>query len=277
MDKWLLQPIVQKQGGNYGRDVSGGTLADLIDDANALADSGCNLIVAGGLVAVIAAYEVSRTPAIGLIGRKPQNSSEPGWAATQRNSVIKAIVNLDTASHNAERRDRLRQAPFNVSANGIALMVNMNSAMGDNELEDWLSGGGTAFKFPDLANKMNNDASHFVQFFKKIPAQISGIIVSSDPFFFRDRSRLISGADAARAGGSNPQFKLCFPFSEWQYKDSGTQLSAWDPQRHIGFCGTGMDLMPAYKQLGVAAEAVLSNLYPAPVFYTASQSRWVKS
>lgn len=185
--------LSKNKEGNYGRDVSGGTLADLINDANALADSGCNLIVAGGLVAVIAAYEVSRTPAIGLIGRKPQNSSEPGWAATQRNSVIKAIVNLDTASHNAERRDRLRQAPFNVSANGIALMVNMNSAMGDNELEDWLSGGGTAFKFPDLANKMNNDASHFVQFFKKIPAQISGIIVSSDPFFFRDRSRLISG------------------------------------------------------------------------------------
>lgn len=271
----ILSP--KNEEGNYGHDVSGQTLTNLVNDANTLADSGCNLIVAGGLIAVIAAYNVNRTPTVGLIGRMPQNSSEPGWQATQPGTNVKAIVNLDSASHNGERATRLTQAPFNVPANGIALMVNTNSAMGADEYGQWVLHG-TGLLYPDLAGKKNNDAAHFPQFFKNVPDQISGIIVSSDPFLFRDRTRLITSADAARpAGGPKTQFKFCFPFAEWQFKDSGAPLRSWDPQRHIGFCGTGMDLLPAYHQLGVAADSVLRTLYPAPLLYTASDSRWKKS
>lgn len=264
--------------GSYGHDPSGNNILDLENAAKALADDGCDLIVAAGLVALIAADNVNRTPTIGLIGRMPQNDTEPGWHATHQSSVVKAIINLDTPSHNGERGVRLNQAPFNVPQGGIALMVNTNSAMGELEYDQWVDGGGTGLKFPDLAGKKNNDALHFLQFFKNVPNPISGIIVSSDPFFFRFRTRLIIGADAARpAGGAQTQFKFCFPFAEWHFKDSGVPLSVWDPNRHIGYCGTGMDLLPAYKQLGVAADEVLSTLYPPPTVYTASRSQWVKS
>ena len=272
----ILPP--KNEEGNYGHGSSGQTLLDLINAAKAFADSGCSLIVAGGLVALDAADKVNRTPTVGLIGRMPQNNAEPGWHATQPGSVVKAIVNLDTPSHNGERGVRLNQPPFNTPQGGIALMVNTNSAMGELEYDQWVGGGGTGLKFPDLAGKKNNDAVHFVQFFKNVSDPISGIIVSSDPFLFRVRTRLIVSADAARpAAGAKPQFKFCFPFAEWHFKDSGVPLKVWDSNRHIGYCGTGMDLLPAYKQLGVAADGVLSTIYPPPVVYTASKSRWEKS
>jgi hypothetical protein len=268
----------KNEEGNYGRDVGGQPINALYTDAVALANSGCNLIVAGGLVAVDAANKVARTPTIGLIGRTPRNPQDPGYDATHKSAVVKYIVDLDASSHDPERARRLEQPPFNVPANGIALMVNINSEMGENEAEEWEASGGTALRFPDLGGNKNNDAVHFDAFFRSVSNLISGIVVSSDPFFFRVRTRLIKSANAARpAGGANPQFKFCFPFAEWQFKDSGIALADWDPNRHIGYCGTGKDLQPAYKQLGAAADELLSALYSPPIVFTASNSRWQRS
>src|SRR4029078_6154045 len=120
-----------------------------------------------------------RKPAVGMIGRMPKNNTEPGWQATQPGSTVEAIVNLDTSAHNAERATRLTQAPFNVLANEIALMVNTNSAMGQNEDDE---GGGKRLRFPNDAQMHDNDHAHFGQFFRNLPSsganKISGIIVS---------------------------------------------------------------------------------------------------
>jgi hypothetical protein len=267
--------------GKYGKGSNNQTLSNLDDAANRLADS-CDFLVALSLVAVIAVNNVThRKPAVGMIGRMPKNNTEPGWQATQPGSTVEAIVNLDSAAHNAERATRLTQAPFNVPANEIALMVNTNSAMGQNEYDEWILAGGKGIRFPNDAQMHDNNHAHFGQFFRNIPSsganKISGIIVSSDPFFFRFRTRLIKAALAARP--ATTPIKFCFPFAEWQYKDSGPghNVGGWDSNIHIGYCGTGTDLLPAYRQLGVAADGVLSAHFPAPAVFTSSGSKWKRT
>jgi hypothetical protein len=219
--------------------------------AKSYGDRGFDLIAAAGLAAVIAAHKDGRVPTVGLIGRLPKQG-EPGWDAINSSGTnVKCIQNMDTASHNMERRDKLHNQ-FGVANNEIALMVNTNSAMGINEHDEWVAAGGTGLKYPDLASKKDNDHAHFGAFFRNVPAHIKGIIVSSDPFFFRFRSSLIRGADSARPKGS--ELKFCFPFAEWKFQDDGTTvLQPWVDARHIGFCGTGIDLLPSYKKLGICA------------------------
>jgi hypothetical protein len=237
--------------GKYGHDASGNKLSDLDTAAKSYGDRGFDLIAAAGLAAVIAAHKDGRVPTVGLIGRLPKQG-EPGWDAINSSGTnVKCIQNMDTASHNLERRDKLHNQ-FGVANNEIALMVNTNSAMGINEHDEWVAAGGTGLKYPDLGSKKDNDHAHFGAFFRNVPAHIKGIIVSSDPFFFRFRSRFIKGADGARSKAPD-KLKFCFPFAEWKFKDSGVVLPDWDDTRHLTFCGTGIDLLPSYKKLGVCA------------------------
>jgi hypothetical protein len=238
--------------GKYGHDAGGSKLTDLDKAAKDYGDRGFDLIAAAGLAAVIAAHKDGRVNTVGLIGRLPKNG-EPGWDAINGSGTnVKCIQNMDTAAHNMERRDKLAGPPFNVPVSDIALMVNSNSAMGMNEHDEWVAGGGTGLKYPDLAGKKDNDHAHFGAFFRNVPAHIKGIIVSSDPFFFRFRTRFIKGADSARPKAAD--LKFCFPFAEWKFQDDGTTvLQPWDDARHIGFCGTGIDLLPSYRKLGICA------------------------
>lgn len=238
--------------GKYGHDASGNKLTDLDTAAKSYGDRGFDLIAAAGLAAVIAANKDGRVPTVGLIGRLPKQQTEPGWDAINgKGTNVKCIQDMDTASHNMERRDKLAGPPFNVALSDIALMVNTNSAMGINEHDEWVAAGQTALKYPELAGKKDNDHAHFGAFFRNVPAHIKGIIVSSDPFFFRFRTKLIKGADSARSKGNELSF--CFPFAEWKFKDGGADLPDWKDARHIAFCGTGIDLLPSYKKLGICA------------------------
>jgi hypothetical protein len=240
--------------GKYGNDASGNKLTDLDKAAKDYGDRGFQLIVAAGLAAVIAAHKDGRVPTVGLIGRLPKQQTEPGWKAINETGTnVKCISNMDTASHNMERRDKLAGPPFNVPIGDIALMINTNSAMGDNEHDECVGPSKIAIgvKYPDLTGKKDNDHAHFKAFFENVPTQVKAIVVSSDPFFFRFRSRLIRGADAARPSAN---FKFCFPFAEWKFQDDGsTVIKPWNDMRHIGFCGSGIDLLPSYKKLGVCA------------------------
>ncbi|HMA70836.1 MAG TPA: hypothetical protein VKP67_05015 [Xanthobacteraceae bacterium] len=249
--------------GKYGRDADGNNIRDLETSAADFANRGVKLIVAAGLVAVDASFQATDVPTVGLIGRLPRSSSDPGYEAINHNTTnIKRITNMDTASHNDERRDRLL-SDFAVGANEIALMVNGNSKMGDAEADEWVASGAIAVKYPDLAGSTANDHLRFQAFFRAVPAGIKALIVSSDPFFFRFRSRLIAAANAVRPGtAADPKFIFCFPFAEWQFTDNGDPLPEWDPGCYRAFAGTGLDLLPAYRQLGICALDTLALLFP---------------
>jgi hypothetical protein len=253
--------------GGYGHDPDGHTLKRLEKAVQDYATQRVQLIVAGGLAAVKAAYDVLKVvgapqiPVIGLIGRVPK-AGETGSDAIGDQTIVRCIVNLNTASHNVERQDKLHDT-FNVAKNKVALMVNTNSAMGVDEFDDWVGAGQIGLKYPDLAGKPDNDHAHFGAFFKAARLQTNpeAIIVSSDPFFFRFRTRLIQAAAA-----QCPNVKFCFPFDEYKFKDDGTTvLPDWDDTKHLAFAGTGTNLSAAYRQLGICALEALASLFPPRV------------
>jgi hypothetical protein len=77
--------IVSKdEEGSYGRASDGSALPDLEKAAQYFVDHDFNLIVAAGLAAINAVYTVlnqpgaPNIPAIGMLGRLPQTSADPG-------------------------------------------------------------------------------------------------------------------------------------------------------------------------------------------------------
>jgi hypothetical protein len=161
---------------------------------------------------------------------------------------------------------------FGVANDAVAIMVNDNSTMGMKEYDDWVSSGQPGLLFPDLAGKNENSYGHFVPFFQAVAAlttPVLAIVVSADPFFFRFRSRLMRAAQA-----KCPNIYFCFPFSEFQFDDSGNQLNAWT-NRYITFHGaTGVDLLPAYRELGVRALNTLNAIYPPTNIHTHGSKGW---
>jgi hypothetical protein len=70
----------------------------------------------------------------------------------------------------------------------VGLMVNTNSSMWDGEANSWSAAGqNILLQYPNLAGKSENSYLHFIKSFaeaKRLNPTLSGIVLSSDPYFF---------------------------------------------------------------------------------------------
>ena len=171
--------------------------------------------LAGGLsVALDAADKSIARP------RRPDRTH----AAKQRRAGVACDAAWFCRQSNRQFRHPIAQRRERRSAKSTALQhaSGRNSADGEYQFRDGRVGvrpmGSRRRNWAQVSGfsrKEEQDAVHFVQYFNNVSDPISGIIVSSDPFLFRVRTRLIVSADAARpAAGAKPQFKFCFPFAE---------------------------------------------------------------
>jgi hypothetical protein len=252
--------------GKYGHKKDGTPYQDMEDLARSYERMPVDLIAtSGGLISAVAAFNVlshsaRRIPVVSLIGRMPL-LGEDGYDEITDSAIIRRVVVLDTSSKNFMRRDRLvavfNTGPGQVSAATVGLMVNTNSTMWKGESEEWLTEQTILLKYPDLAGKKENDHAHFQAFFKQaktLNPTISGIVVSSDPYFFRYRTKLINAASV------KCDVKFNFPLLDFKFKDNGNPLDAWDPTKHIA--DPAVSLATGYTTLGADASAVLDSLFP---------------
>jgi hypothetical protein len=254
--------------GKYGHKPDGSRYSNLNDMARSYVQQHVDLIVAaGGLVAALAAYEVlnqpgiPRIPAVALVGREPA-PGETGYTEIHTNSIFPHVVYLAPPNGCLTRRDALVAAFTGAVSNATTgLMVNTNSSMWDGEVSAWQNGGqNIVLKYPDLAQKKENNYAHFPKFFseaKRLNPGLQGIVVSSDPYFYRYHSHLI------RADNS---LKISFPIINYKFKPDGSVIDHWDSTRHT--IDGAADMLQGYYQLGQDAGNVLNKKFPHQISTT---------
>jgi hypothetical protein len=205
------------------------------------------IIVAGGLAAAHAAVQKSEKPFLVLIGRIPESSD---FVLTDNDQYFGG-VNLNTVQANKKRGEAL-----NLPFNQICLLYNPNSRMSISEANEWSSLGG---KVLAALTGDNDESTALVQFdnaFAHLPQGTKGVVISGDPFFTNQRSKVVSAAGQAF---STNQIKTCYPFPIYQtanptpagsYAIVGPNLTT--PQ--------GTTTSSAYKTLGAKALAISNAL-----------------
>lgn len=252
--------------GKYGHK-SDGTLHRVLQDqvSDYVSNSVDLVVAAGGLVAALAAYEIIKPlgangkPVVALIGRE-SSSGDTGYGEIHDNSVFKHVVFVDEPDAVLTRRDKLVAAfPASVTSATVGLMVNTNSKMWDGEARVWSNGGQTILlPYPDLAAKKENHHAHFRKFFEEAKRKnptLSGIVLSSDPYFYRYRSKLMEAAIA------KCDVKISFPLVNYKFKRDGSTHDDWSPTRHT--IEGAKSMVERYQQLGVDAANVLNTLFPS--------------
>jgi len=200
----------------------------------------------GGLVAYQAALSAPATkPFVSLAAELPAPTG-----------LFKGGVSLESYQSNKDRIGILTGLSFGFGLANIGLFYNPNSAMNPQELSNWSNLVGTANQaFPGGVNSSgDNDANAYATDFglTKIPATITALVISGDPFFQDTRAKLIAAANAWIAAGTAGTVRyICYPALAYQ---SGGGISP-TPNRATLF---GPDLPTAYSLLGQIAATVLS-------------------
>jgi hypothetical protein len=198
-----------------------------IDQFNA--DKSIGLIVTvGGLIAFQAANALATKPFISLLGVTPASVGAKCFGG----------VTLQSFASNPGRIAHLRNKGFSESQ--IGLFQNPNSAMAQAEAAAW-----TGAKPPILGgvdSSRDNDPNAFASDFNSLPAAITALVLSGDPFFQDSKDDLV------RAANGSGRY-MCYPF-----QDYGDGSPAPTAGRATLF---GPELTDPYTLLGERAGKVL--------------------
>jgi hypothetical protein len=173
-----------------------------------LADNSVTLIVAaGGLISELAAGP-STKDYIGLVGTPPAG---PG-------GHFKGRVDLQSVASNHARRTHLHNV-HNIAFADQCLYSNTFSAMSVQERRP--TGGGTGTPWGYIASVSISEADtpaqrqqKYANAFTAIPANISAVIISADPYFNYTGNELVQAANTwVNVAGTSR--RVCYPLQEY--------------------------------------------------------------
>ncbi len=203
-------------------------LKEAFDQFNA--DSRIGMIITvGGLIAYRAAEVLARKPFICLVGLEPATPGANCYGG----------VSLQSFAANPDRIRHLGTKGF--APNQIGLLQNPNSAMAAEEAEAW--GGARPITKGGVDGTGGNDPSVFPQNFAAMPAAITAVVVSADPFFQESKNELVAAAD-----GSGKY--ICYPVQDYG--------GATPPPTHLKATLFGPALKDPFALLGERAAKVLN-------------------
>jgi hypothetical protein len=206
-------------------------------------DDDVKLIVAvGGLVSAFAAAKHSEKPYLVLIGQMP----DVGDFDFDMDGQFCGGINLDMVAANATRNERIAKAA-NCRPDEVCLVFNTNARMARAERQAWKNRG-----WPTVIGGVDadgdNDDDDFKRVFKRVVKKrnAKAIVISSDPFFARNRDKLVREANAP-----NSTLPVCYP-SQYFAKavPAPTSRDMW----------YGPDLDEAYRLLGEKAGGLLTQI-----------------
>jgi hypothetical protein len=183
-------------------------------------------------------YEVAKTdatkPFISLVGVEPANPPDLCHGGMTLNSVEKNPDRVDYM-HMQKGKSKL----------DIALVHNPNSAMAAKELANWatLNAGPVIAAGKDATADENDSSTYEDAFGKDMPANVTAVVISADPFFQETMDELVDEAN------KSARF-ICYPLQD--YFDASPRPL----QGNATLFGPG--LKASYKTLGVRAKTVLT-------------------
>jgi hypothetical protein len=213
----------------------------LLDAATYLVGQNVDLIATfGGLIACAAAQKKDATvPFISLVGAVPSGTPAPGTAP------FSGCVSLESFTLDVVRLSWLSNIQMYAPAT-VGLLYNSNSTMANQELAAWKSAnGGQAV---DATNGWA-DPTQFGNDFSKFGGSIQAVVISADPYFYKNRETLVPAANTAG-------FYMCYPFRGYANTNTGPTAN-----NAVIF---GPDLSgqnnqdAAYYQMGIMAAAVIN-------------------
>jgi hypothetical protein len=221
----------------------------LQDAVTLLVTQNVDLIVTfGGLIACKAAQLKDTTiPFISLVGGIPSGFTAPP------SGVFVGCVSLESFTLDVVRLSWLNNIRLIAPAN-VGLLYNSHSVMAQQEVTNWQAAhGGQAV---DAVNGWKNP-TQFGADFSTFGAGIQAVVVSADPYFYKNRDNLIAAANSSLK-------YICYPFRGYANKSSTTQPT---PGKAVIF-GPDLHQGPdaAYSKMGVmaASTAPFGGANPTP-------------
>jgi hypothetical protein len=194
------------------------------------ADANVSVIVTvGGSIGYVAANKYAKKSFVSLLGGTPPS---PG-------SKFCGGVSLESYIGNANRIQYLQGKGY--APNQICLFCNKNSAMHGAETGNWpaatpVTGGNDSAGY--------NDSNTYKTDFGKIPASVTAVVISADPYFQQTKADLIA---AANSSGKY----ICYPLQDFK-NSGGTPPAAGRATLY------GPALKDAYTYLGQQAARVIN-------------------
>jgi hypothetical protein len=216
------------------------------------------IVTAGGLVAFGAADQAASIHFVSLTGAEPSPSS----------SLFRGGVSLESVNSNSDRISLILGLGKGFTIGQIGLLCNANSAMNNDEIQDWRFGTGTSdnsqiFTAGNDTSK-NNTASTYASDLSAIPNGIKALVISADPFFQDTMDLLILACNnwiAAGAAMSTPIVRYVV-YPSLIYANQGGTNKPTSKSTSL----YGPDLVAAYFLLGQVAAIVLVNDATLPSF-----------
>jgi hypothetical protein len=189
------------------------------------------VVTVGGLIIFKVANNQSTKKFISLVGGTPDNNPSNAFLGG---------VSLQSFKMNRLRLGHLDDLGF--QKNEVGLYQNPNSDMVDNEARHWKGG-----EIRQASG--NNDPGAFANDLSLFSSGTKAIVISADPFFQKEKDKLVDAANAVAAGPSGKYF--CYPLQD--YGAAARLPLAGKTTLH------GPSLADPYRLLGVCASLVIKS------------------
>ena len=178
---------VQSSDGDYDRYRMATAVQAYNDDPN------IGLIVSvGGLGTAMEVLANATKPWIALLG------GAPGTFPSSQLTFFQGAVSLESYAYNKHRLKHLTDNKHILLQN-ICLLINPNnSSVSGVERHDWPSQASPPIAVGQYGVNSQNALDHA---FDNIPANVTAVVISGDPYFQDNKNRLVGAANAWVAGG----------------------------------------------------------------------------
>jgi hypothetical protein len=203
------------------------------------------LVTVAGVRSLQAAVSVANStgnniPIIFLVGRDLKDN-------TVQHNNVKGGIDLNMPISDQDRVKELKKHPY--SATNVGLLLNLNAAMGPQELLDWqTSFPGAPYEAcggPREPNDQMNLAQHVQNL---INNGADAVIVSADPYFSSQRDTLLDLLY---------DVPVSYPFEH--YRKAGKKHNGVKPGHNMRY---GPDMQDGYQSLGVQVAQMIAGTPP---------------